>query len=163
MLAIEEHALQVQYNGWQDRKTNFYWYTVWPETRAKPRLLGALCKTVSTGGGGFEWLRKNERNAFVHVSLRPESCSRNSMSSAARYAFNLFFFVSSKRLYDSHVTWFDRFLHKKRRQHHIAINYHSCFHSRWPNSNIFESKGPPGVSGALCSLRILRIGIIWNI
>ncbi len=35
--------------------------------------------------------------------------SRNRISSVARYAFNLFFFVSSKRFYDIHVTWFDRF------------------------------------------------------
>ncbi len=41
---------------------------------------------------------------------------------------------------------------------------HSCFHNHWPasktklNENLFESKGAPGVSGALRSLRILRIG-----
>ncbi len=39
--------------------------------------------------------------------------------------------------------------------HCIKINYHSCFHNIWPNS-----KTPPGVLGALRSLRILHIGRI---
>ncbi len=51
--------------------------------RADPKLLGALRKTVSPGGGGGR--------------------SRKRVSSAARYAFNPFF-VSSKRLYDIHIT-----------------------------------------------------------
>ncbi len=56
----------------------------------------------------FEWLRTNEWNAFGHVSLLPESHSRNSVSSAARYAFS-----SQARLYDIRVTWFDRSLRRK--------------------------------------------------
>ncbi len=42
--------------------------------------------------------------------------------------------------------------------HHIKINYHSCFHNLWPNSKTYlGARGPPGVSRALRSLRILRI------
>ncbi len=54
--------------------------------------------TFMCGGGGVALVEK-----------APES-----VSSAAGYAFNSFFFVSSKRLYDIHVTWFDRFVHRKR-------------------------------------------------
>ncbi len=83
--------------------------------RADHRLLGALGKTVSTEGwrrGGDEW------NAFVRVSLRPESRSWIALEKQYFFrgslCFQLVFFVSSKRLYDIHVTWFDRFLHRKR-------------------------------------------------
>ncbi len=41
--------------------------------------------------------------------------TRESFSSVARYAFNLFFFLSSKRLYDFHIILFYRFLHRKGR------------------------------------------------
>ncbi len=53
--------------------------------------------------------------------------------------------------------------------HHIKINYHSCFHNSWPNSKTklkiktsLRARGPPGVSGALCNLCILRIGRIGS-
>ncbi len=49
----------------------------------------------------------------------------------------------------------------------IKINYHSCFHNCCPNSKTetkiktsLRARGPPGVSGALRSLRILCIGRI---
>ncbi len=53
--------------------------------------------------------------------------SSNSVSSMACYAFNLYL-VLSKRLYDIHITGFDCFSRS------ITMNYHSCFHSCWPNS-----------------------------
>ncbi len=88
-------------------------------TRANPRLLGALWKNVSTGrgvAGVLEWLWTNEWNTDKRVSFSLESrCrkhSKNSVSSAARYAFNSFL-VSSKRLYDIHVTWFKLFVRIK--------------------------------------------------
>ncbi len=56
-----------------------------------------VCVCVCVGGGGGRSLEK-----------APES-----VSSVARYAFNSFFFVSSKRLYDIHITWFDRFVRRK--------------------------------------------------
>ncbi len=56
-----------------------------------------MCVCVCVWGGGVALVEK-----------APES-----VSSAARYAFNSFFFVSSKRLYDIHVTWFDRFVCRK--------------------------------------------------
>ncbi len=48
------------------------------KARAEPRLLGALRKTVSAVGV-MNWLWMNEWNAFVRVSLRPESCSRKAL------------------------------------------------------------------------------------
>ncbi len=55
--------------------------------RADPRLLEALRKTVSTGGGDPRPSSSYEWNTFVRL----ESRSRNSVSSAARYAFNSLF------------------------------------------------------------------------
>ncbi len=52
---------------------------------------GPYTKLQGGGGGGVEWLWTNEGNAFIRVSLRLESRSRNSLSSAARYAFNSLF------------------------------------------------------------------------
>ncbi len=76
-------------------------------TSSDPRLLGSLRRT----GWGLKW--KNGCNAVVCVLLRLESQSRKALiSSAAPYAFNYFFF-SSKRLNDIHVTWFDRFLSRE--------------------------------------------------
>ncbi len=49
--------------------------------RANPRLLGALCKTVSGGGGSSGYDRMNE----THLSVFH---SEKYVSSAARYAFN---------------------------------------------------------------------------
>ncbi len=57
------------------------------------------------GGGGV----KDGFNAFICVSLHLESHSRKALiSSAAPYAFNTVFF--KQKLYDIHVTRFDRFL-----------------------------------------------------
>ncbi len=83
----------------------------------------------------FLWLWTNEWNAFVRVSLHLESRSRKTLEKQYLllcFQFQLVSLVSSKRLYDIHVTWFDRFLWKGR-QRRITINYHSCFHSCWPN------------------------------
>ncbi len=50
--------------------------------------------------------------------------------------------------------------------HRIKINDPSCFHNLWPLQNKTKIKpslgtrGPPGVSGAIRSLRILHIGRI---
>ncbi len=73
--------------------------------RADPRLLGALRKTVSTGEGRGRGLNETHLSVF-HSAL---NCargkrSRNSISSAARYAFNSFVFIMTKRLFDIHVT-----------------------------------------------------------
>ncbi len=74
------------------------------------------------GGGGGGWVRlvvnewMNEWNAFVVIYSAPNrACrkrSRNSVSSAACYAFNSFLLVSRKRLYDIYIPWFDRFLRR---------------------------------------------------
>ncbi len=132
---------------------------------------GGLGKTVSTGwrGGGlsgYEW------NTFVRVSCHLESCSWKSLEKRCLFrgslCSQLVLLVSSKRLYHIHVTWFDWFL--RRKGDSTALNYHSCFHSRWPNSktklkwNHLWEQGAPWCSGALRSLRILcigRIGSAW--
>ncbi len=69
---------------------------IFVNSSADPRLLRALRKTVAGGGGSWveccDWdERMDETNAFVRVSLCLESCSRNSISSPAQYAFNSFF------------------------------------------------------------------------
>ncbi len=64
------------------------------------------------GGGGF--VQKNGCNAFVHVSLHLESRSRKALEKQYLFrgsvCFQLVFLVSSKTLYNIHVTWFDWFL-----------------------------------------------------
>ncbi len=56
-------------------------------------------------------------NAFIRVSLHLESCSRKALEKQYLFRgsvrFQLIFLVSSKRLYDIHVTWFDRFLRRE--------------------------------------------------
>ncbi len=59
---------------------------------------------MSTGGGGGGGVRvvmtETHLSVFHSVSNRARrKCSRNSISSTARYAFNMFFF-SSRTLYD---------------------------------------------------------------
>ncbi len=73
---------------------------------------------------------------------------RNSISSAAWYARYIFFLVSSKRLYDIHVTWLTDFYVERVTAHRIKID-DSCFHNRWPNSktkpkikHLWEQGGP---------------------
>ncbi len=62
------------------------------------------------------------------------TCSINSTSSAAQYAFKLFFFFVRARdctTFTSHDL--TDFYVESVTAHHIKINYHSCFHNRWPN------------------------------
>ncbi len=64
------------------------------------------------------------------------------------------FFVSSKRLYDIHITWFDRFL--CREGDRMKINDYSCFISA---GQIVINKIKTSLRArGLRSLRILRIG-----
>ncbi len=73
--------------------------------RADPRLLGPLRKNYVGGGGGVRVvMTETHLSVFHSVSNRARrKFSRNSISSTARYAFNMFFF-SSRTLYDFHVT-----------------------------------------------------------
>ncbi len=118
------------------------------------------------GGGGWgveEWMKR------ICLCFTP---SRIALAEGARETVSLrgtlstlFFFL--KR----HCTTFtlQDFYIESVTAHRIKINYHSCFHNSWPNSKTklklkhLWSKGPPGVSGALCSLRILRIGRIGSV
>ncbi len=64
---------------------------------ADPRLLGALRKTVSPGGGrGGGGVLRNGWNAFVHVSLHLDSCSRKALEKqylfVVRFQLVFFFF-----------------------------------------------------------------------
>ncbi len=76
---------------------------------ADPRLLGALRKTVAGGGGGLGW--KNGWKAFICFSLRLRLEKQYLFRGLVH--FQLVFLVSSKRLYDIHVTWFDWFLRRE--------------------------------------------------
>ncbi len=79
--------------------------------------------------------------------------------------FLLFIFLS-KRLNDIHVTWFDWFYVERVTAHRIKLMIIHVFITsgqtlkRNLNENIFGSKGFPGVSGDLRSLRNLHIGRI---
>ncbi len=104
-------------------------------------------------------------STFHSISNRAhEKCSKNSISSPV--CFVLFFFHARDCTMFTlhHLT---DFLRREGTANHIKIIGHSCFHNHWPtsktklNENIFESKGAPGVSGVLLSLRILRIEKNW--
>ncbi len=85
-----------------------------PDTERHSASLCHVCWDAvrADGGGGPEGMNETHLSVF-HSALNRGKRSRNRISSAARYAFNSFFLVSSKRLYDIHVKWFDRFLHRK--------------------------------------------------
>ncbi len=91
---------------------------IFVNSSADPRLLGPYTKLyhrrgVGVGGvvgcnvviGMKEWMKLTHLSVFHSISNRAhEKRSRNSISSPAQDAFNTFFFVTSKRLYDIHVT-----------------------------------------------------------
>ncbi len=74
---------------------------------ADPRLLGALRKTVSGGGGDGVGMDETHLSVFHSVSNRARGKrSRSSISSVARISSRFCFFVlsKSKRLDNIHVT-----------------------------------------------------------
>ncbi len=80
---------------------------------------GALRKTVLTGYDDMmnEWMKHicpcfTQPRIALAESARGRH-SRNSVSSAARYAFNPFFFSLEQEIYDIHATWFDCFSRRK--------------------------------------------------
>ncbi len=84
---------------------------------ADPRLLGALSKTVSPAGGAGGW---DERMDETHLSVFHSvlNCARGKALEKqylfrSSVSFQLIFLISSKRLYDIHVTWFDWFLRRE--------------------------------------------------
>ncbi len=107
----------------------------------------ALRKTVSTGGagwgGGFEWLRmKHICPCFTPSRKALEKQSRLTMLSTRCFS------LEQETLRHSRYMILLIFM-KKGRQHHITINYQSCFHSRWPNAktklkwnHLWEQGGP---------------------
>ncbi len=67
---------------------------------------------------------------------------------------------------EQEILWHSRYMiwlifMLKGRQHRITINYHSCFHSRWPNSKTKLKWNHLWEQGTH-SLRILRIGMIGS-
>ncbi len=98
---------------------------------AAPRLLGALRKDVSGGGGRMD---ETHLPVFHSVSNRAHGKrSRNSISSAARVSSIFFFFLVRAR------DWTTFTLHdladlyiESVTAHHIKRNDHSCFQNRWP-------------------------------
>ncbi len=115
------------------------------------------------GGGGWCWGMDETYLSVLHsVSNR----ARETVSLRGKLSTRIFFFFLNKRLYDIQVT---RFYIESVTAHRIKRNDHSCFHNSWPNSKSklklktsLRARGPPGVSGALSSLRILRIGRIGS-
>ncbi len=133
---------------------------------ADPRPLGALRKTVS-GGGENGW------DAFVRVSLRLESRSRKALEKQYlfrdSYKLSFFFLSKSKRLDDIHVTWFGWFVrrerdsapHKNKRSFMFSEPLAKIKNETKIKTSL-RARGPPGVSGALRSGCILRIGRIGS-
>ncbi len=71
-------------------------------------------------------------SVFHSVSNHDQGkCSRNSISSTARYAF---FLVRARDCTKFTLQDFADFYVESVTAHHIKINDHSCFHNRWPNS-----------------------------
>ncbi len=60
--------------------------------------------------------------------------SRDSISSAARYAFNSFFLVRVRDCTTFTLHDLTDFYVESMTAHRIKINYNSCFHNDWPNS-----------------------------
>ncbi len=78
-------------------------------SRSKP-ILDFLGPCVDWEGGGMGVMNETHLFVFHSVSNRARGKrSRNSVSSAARYAFNSIVLVSSKRLYNIHIAWFNWF------------------------------------------------------
>ncbi len=94
------------------------------ESVPKPEpILDFWGRTVGVGGGGVEWLWTNEWNAFAVSNRARGKLSRNSVSSAARCALNLFFCLEQETLRHSRFTiW--QINKQKGRQHRITINYY---------------------------------------
>ncbi len=94
------------------------------------------------GSSGYERINETHLSVFHSVSNHARGKrSRNSVSSAARYAFNSLFLSRARDF--------------------ILIQISNSKQNL--NEIIFESKGAPGVSGALHSLCILRIGRIGSL
>ncbi len=88
-------------------------------------------------GGGGERMDETHLSVFDSVSNRAHGKHlRNSISFAARYTFNSFFFFFVRARDCTTFTLHDLpdFYVESVTAHHIKINDHSCFHSRWPNS-----------------------------
>ncbi len=109
-----------------------------------------------------------ERMDETHLSVFHSVSNRaHSLPRAAWYPFNCFFFFSNKRLTFTLHDLTDFYVERVT-AHRIKRNDHSCFHNSWPNSKTkqiktsLRARGPPGVSGALRSLRILPIGRIGS-
>ncbi len=134
---------------------------------AAPSRLGALHKTycvVSRGGEGNLGFGMKEWRKRIIPCFTP---SRIALTDSARETVSLphfLFFLSHARdcttftLHDLTDFYVERVT-----AHHIKITIINFFITagqlqKWNQSeNIFETKGAPGVSGALRSLRILRI------
>ncbi len=80
---------------------------------------------------GYE--RMNETHLSVFHSVSNRACgkhSRNSVSSAARYAFNSLFKSRARDFTTFTLHDLTDFYVERATAHHIKINDHSCFHNR---------------------------------
>ncbi len=97
----------------------------------------SILRTNTLGGGGGERVDEMYLSVFHSVSNRAHGMhSRNSVSSAARYTFNSFFFFLSQTRDCTTFTLHDLtdFYIERVTAHRIKRNDHSCFHNSWPNS-----------------------------
>ncbi len=120
-----------------------------------------LCVCVCGGGGGGGGSSGYEWNAFVCVSLRLESRSRN--VSLLRLAMHSTLFLSRARDFTTFTLHDLTVFHIER----TTAPHYNKWSFMFPNSKTkmkssLRARGAPGVSGALRSLRILRIGRIGS-
>ncbi len=119
------------------------------------------------GGGGKvgveEWM-KRICPCFTPSRIALAEGARETVSLGGMLSTCFFCFFSQTR--DCTTFTLQDFYIESVTAHCIKRNDHSCFHNSWPNSKIktsLRARGPPGVSGALCTLRILRIGRIGSV
>ncbi len=122
------------------------------------------------GGGGWgveEWMKHIcPCFSLSRIALAEGAREAVSLRGTLSTRFFFFFFFKNKRLYDIHVT---RFLHRERDSapHSNKLSFMfsqqlAKFQNETKIKTSLRARGPPGVSGALCSLRILHIGRIGS-
>ncbi len=133
------------------------WRMFYRDNRADPRLLGALCKTVSAWGWGGVW---GVRVMNYETPLSVFTPSRIALFRGSVRFF--FFFCLEQETMTFTLHDLPDFYVERATAHRIKRNEHSCFLSRWPNSktklklhHLWEQEGP------LRSLR-LHIGRIGS-
>ncbi len=134
-------------------------------------FLEALSRTGGWGGCWRVWLRwRNGCNAFVCVSLRLESLSWQALISSGSVCFQLVYFFSQARdcmIFTLHslTNFYVERVTAQRIKNICSFMFSELLAKPQNETKIktyLGARWPPGVSGALRSLRILHIGRIGS-